>query len=125
MIAVVVAGCLALVGAVRFLAPSAFVARVEVENRSEYAIDVSVADGSGNGPTALGAAQPKRTTTFEDVYDVGRTWVFSFTHAGLEESITMSRPQLDTSGWRVSVPPDLIGRLHLAHVPPTPVFAGP
>jgi len=122
VVVLVAGGCVALVAVSRFLPPASFVARVEVENRSEYAVALRVAERSGESWTPLGTAQAKQVTAFEDVYDQGGTWVFEFAHGPFGREVTMSRDDLRRGGWRVTVPDELIAQLRAASTPPTPVF---
>ena len=125
VIAIIVTACVLLIVAARVLASDSFVPRVHVDNGSEYGVNVRVTDGSVDGWTPLGTAQPNRSTTFEEVYDEGRTWVFEFGYGGFNQSTSMSRTELEHAGWRVQVPAELIRELHRARIPATPVFNGP
>lgn len=120
----IVVGCGVLLAGTRVLTSGSFVRHVNIANSSEYAIDVRVTDDPPEGWMPLGPAQPDKTTTFEEVYDQGRTWTLSFAYAQFEKSITVSRAELQNAGWRVDVPDDLIRELRSARVPATPDFAG-
>ena len=123
--AVVVIACVVLVVGLSALTPHSFIARLDVANPSEYGIVVSVTDNPDEGWMRLGTAQPNQTTTFEGVYDQGRTWAMSFAYARLEGSITISRADLESSGWRIDIPQELIRDLRSTGVPATPAFSSP
>ena len=117
----VVAGA-ALVPFARALAPGSFIPHVQVQNPSEYGVEMAVSNASRDGWMPVGTTLPDRTTTFAEVYDQGDTWVVRFAYGPFERSMTVSRADLQRAGWQVTVPDELITQLRRAHVPETPVF---
>ena len=109
----------------RTLSRASFVPRVEVVNASEYEVDLDVTTGPHGGWMGVGVAQPRATTSFEDIYDQGATWILRFGVQGHIVERTIARAELQREQWRVHVPDELAVRLRASGVSPTPKLAGP
>ena len=99
----------------------ATVARVTYENPTDYALDVEVSSGSGEGWTTAGFVAQRSTGVAEEVSDQGDVWVFRFRSQGeTGGELRLSRSELEAAGWTVTIPPDVGRRLAEAGAPPTP-----
>jgi hypothetical protein len=108
-----VAGAIALALLVRVLIPSVpFVDRVTVVNPTVFHVEVEVGSIEDAGGLVLGAVAREQTQSFADVLDQGRRWVFRFSSGGqLGGQVVLSRDEMEKSGWRVTVPPEVSERL--------------
>ena len=99
----------------------AFVEAVTIVNDTIYAASVSVTDEDRNGWLVLSKVGPESTHSAEEVIDQGAVWVFRFDFAGrYQEEVEVSRRDLRSSGWTVSVPESFEQHLRELDVPPTP-----
>lgn len=97
------------------------VARITFENPTAYALDIEVSSGAAGGWTSAGSVRQKSTAEVSEVIDQGDVWVFRFDSQGASGGeLRLSRTELEASGWRVSVPPEVGARLTAAGAPPTP-----
>jgi hypothetical protein len=77
---------------------------VRVDNRAALPLQVDAA-GADGGRLALGVAEPRATTAFQEVVDQGATWTFVVSYGGQEVlRQTVSREELAGRGWTVQVP---------------------
>jgi hypothetical protein len=99
----------------------AFVDAITIVNDTIYAANVSVTDENRNGWLGLSKVGPESTHSAEEVIDQGAVWVFRFDFAGrYEEEVEVSRRDLRSNGWSVSVPESFEQHLRELDVPPTP-----
>jgi hypothetical protein len=117
-VVLVVVAAAALLAARHVLSSGSFVAGMEVENRSAYALELRLSGHERGGWMPVGTAQPNTVTTFEDVYDQGPTWVLEFAIGPERAAITVSRSDLRRAGWHVRVPEELIERLRRGRTSP-------
>jgi hypothetical protein len=121
----VLALAIVVIGA-RMLAGATFVPRLEVVNNSEYAVDLDVTSGGAHdGWMGVGVAKARGTTTFEDVYDQGKTWTLRFGVQGRTSELTVPRDDLERAKWRVRVPDGFAAQLRDVGVSPTPAPTSP
>jgi hypothetical protein len=77
---------------------------VRVDNRAALPLQVD-AVGPDGGRLGLGQADPRATTTFQEVADLGATWTFVVSYGGRELlRQTVSGQELAGRGWTVQVP---------------------
>ena len=77
---------------------------VRVDNRAALPLQVDAA-GADGGRLALGVAEPRARTAFQEVVDQGATWTFVVSYGGQEVlRQTVSREELAGRGWTVQVP---------------------
>lgn len=97
------------------------VPRIIFENPTDYALDIEVSSGPGEGWTSAGSVRQKSTGEVSEVIDQGDIWLFRFDSQGATGGeLRLSRTELEASGWRVSIPADVGDRLAGAGAPPTP-----
>ena len=106
-------GALVLTLLFRSLLPSVpFVERVTVVNSTVFHLEVEVSGDHDDGWLVLGAVGREQTQDFTAVLDQGRRWAFRFSSGGEQGGqFVLSRDELDRSGWRVTVPPEVGERL--------------
>jgi hypothetical protein len=93
---------------------------VEVANPSDYAIKVEVAGGGNDGWLPVGVAEPRTTTTFEDVLDQGDTWTVRYSFGDHAVKQRSTSDALRDARWHLEVPEELVARLRAEKVPPSP-----
>lgn len=99
---------------------SGFVDQVTIDNPTLYNIQVDVG-APGDGPVlALGTAPREGSRTFEQVVDQGGRWVFRLSFGGDEVGeIVVPRAQLESDGWKVTVPAEVGRQLAETGFPPS------
>ena len=119
--AMAVAAAVALAFLVDVGGGGATVARVTYENPTEYALDVEVSSGRGDGWATAGFVAQRSTGIAEEVPDQGDVWVFRFRSQGQTGGeLHLNRSELEASAWTITIPPDVGRRLAEAGAPPTP-----
>lgn len=97
------------------------VPRIVFENPTEYALDIEVSSGPGQGWTSAGSVRQKSTGEVREVIDQGDVWLFRFDSQGARGGeLRLSRTELQASGWRVTIPDEVGARLAGAGAPPSP-----
>lgn len=73
-------------------------------------------------PIALGLVDPGTARSSRGVLDQGSEWVFAFASQGVEAgTLTVSRADLEASGWGIEIPRSVVDVLRAAKVPAPPV----
>ena len=115
IIAIIVVVAVLMAASLEWLDEPNHVSRVTIANPSEYALDVAVTSGGRHGWLALSGVPVGATRDFHDVLDQGNTWVFSFRAQGRDGGETsMTRADLEASGWNITVPGQVLDRLRAA-----------
>ena len=115
IIAIIVVVAVLIAASLEWLDEPNHVSRVTIANPSEYALDVAVTSGGRHGWLALSGVPVGATRDFHDVLDQGNTWVFSFRAQGRDGGeMSMTRADLDASGWNITVPGQVLDRLRAA-----------
>jgi hypothetical protein len=92
--------------------------RLTVHNPTPYIVNVEVTGGERNGWLDVGSFPREGLRTVEELADQGRQWVFRFSYAGVDAGeLVVSRDELATDGWRITVPADVGERLRDAGLP--------
>jgi hypothetical protein len=103
VLALVVAACSAL---------PCTVERITIANSTEYDIDVEVTGQDGQGWLPLAIVEARSEEGVEDVINQGEVWIFRFEHFGDSVGeLRLTRGELEGSGWRVEIPPEVGQRL--------------
>jgi len=103
LVAILVVALLAI--AIRITEGPDFVDRVSVVNHTGYDLDVDVSNASRDGWLPLSVSTAGTTDVTRDVIDMHDTWVFRFSHEGVDAGeVEVSRDQLARTGWTVEVP---------------------
>ena len=77
---------------------------VTVTNPTVYELGVEVS-GPDSGWVPIGTVDREATLTVNHVYDEGATWRIRFSGQGVDGgSMQMSRTDLESNGWQVTVP---------------------
>ena len=115
IIAIIVVVAVLMAASLDLLDEPNHISRVTIANPSEYALDVAVTSGGRHGWLALSGVPVGATRDFHDVLDQGNTWVFSFRAQGRDGGeMSMTRADLDASGWNITVPGQVLDRLRAA-----------
>ena len=115
IIAIIVVVAVLMAASLEWLDEPNHVSRVTIANPSEYALDVAVTSGGRHGWLALSGVPVGATRDFHDVLDQDNTWVFSFRALGRDGGeMSMTRADLDASGWNITVPGQVLDRLRAA-----------
>ncbi len=97
-----------------------FVARITVENPTQFNLQVDAGAPGEDEVVALGSVPREGTRSFEQVVDQGERWVFRLSFGGEDAGeVVVPRPQLEKDGWRVVVPAGIGQALADAGHPPS------
>jgi hypothetical protein len=108
------------VGVARVTALPPRVDELRLVNPHPYHVTVEVAGEDDDGWLAVGTVERDQSETFEDVIDQGPRWRARFSYAGVDaDEITISRRDLETDGWRLTIPPTVGERLREAGLQPS------
>lgn len=119
-VAVALVGGLIVAVMAALVAPEpARVDRLTVVNPSPYEMVVDVRGADGGGWLSLGFIEQHTTSALKEVLDQGQAWTFRVKAQGRQGgTFTLTRAHLDTSGWRLTVPPRIVTALREAGAPP-------
>lgn len=99
----------------------ATVPRLTIENPTDYALAVEVRPATDPAWTSAGSVRQRSTAVVQEVVDQGDVWIFRFDSQGRSGGeLHLTRAELEGSGWRVVVPPEVGRRLAESGAPPTP-----
>ena len=88
------------------------VRHLDIVNRGDAAIAVTVHPADDDGVQLLGTIEPASTHSLRDLLDQGKTWVFSFSHAGTDLGSTrVARAALARDNWRLVIPDAVFDRM--------------
>jgi hypothetical protein len=88
------------------------VRHLDIVNRGDAAIGVTVHSVDDPGVQLLGTIEPASTHSLRDVLDQGSTWVFSFSYAGAGlGSARVTRDALARDNWRLVIPDAVFARM--------------
>lgn len=91
-----------------------------INNATPFDIIVEAGAADGQGMVMIGTAERGREVRFEDKVDQGDEWEFSFRYAGVDGGVLrVSRSELESSGWRITVPRHVGDALAEAGLGPT------
>lgn len=97
-----------------------FVDRIVIDNPTAFTANVDVVGAERNGWLDLITVGAHSQSSVEDVYDQGTTWTFRFSYSGYDEELTLSRPELERTDWRIEVPASFETALRDRGVSPPP-----
>lgn len=96
------------------------VAVLTVTNPSPYQVDVEVSRAGDDQWLDLGAVGRETARTIEELPDLGARWTFRFASGGVDGGrLELAKNALRDSGWRITVPPDVVERFEAAGVTPS------
>ena len=111
----------AAIGTERLMREPDFVARVTVQNPTDYLVDVRIDDAHGDGWVELAVLEPHITVGTREVLDQGDVWRFELSAGGVNGAVLRrTRAQLERSHWRLVIPTSVVQRFEQARVPPAP-----
>ena len=86
--------------------------QLTVVSRGDFAVNVAVSAGPGEGVLLLGTLEPGSSQTSREILDQGRTWRFSFSSGGESVgNVSVPRSTLARDDWRYLVPPAVFDRI--------------
>ncbi|HEV3474936.1 MAG TPA: hypothetical protein VG602_06195 [Actinomycetota bacterium] len=86
--------------------------RIEIVNPTGYDLTVEVSGEEQPGWLPLSVVEPGSSATVREVIDQGERWRFRFRHFGeTVGEISLDRDELESSQWRVDIPPEVGDRL--------------
>lgn len=107
------------------LGPPPTVDRIAIANPTEYDLDVEVTDPDREGWLPVAIVEARSEHVAQEVIDQGEVWIFRFLHLGDPVGeLSLTRAELERSGWRVEVPEEVEQRLHELGRPPSGEFVG-
>jgi hypothetical protein len=82
--------------------------RITIANSTEYDIEVDVTGQDRQGWLPLAIVEARSEGAIEEVIDQGEVWIFRFEHFGDSVGkVRLTRGELEGSGWRVEIPPEV------------------
>ena len=100
---------------------SSTVPRLTFENPTAYAIEIEASPGTGTGWTSVGSVRQMSTADVSEVTDQGDVWQFRFRSQGkIGGELSLTRSELEESGWRIVIPAEVGTTLAQTGAPPTP-----
>ncbi len=88
------------------------VERIEIVNPTDYDVTVDVSGPDSQGWLPLSIAEHGSSVTVREVIDQGENWSFRFRHFGeTVGEVSMSRDELEATGWLVEIPAEVGERL--------------
>ena len=98
----------------------AYVDDITVVNPHQWDVGVEVTGAEREGWLVMGTVDRGASHDFEHVIDQGAQWVFRFTYGGVDGGeLVVPRSELETSGWKVSVPEQFAQRMRAAGMSPS------
>ncbi len=92
--------------------PSPTVAEVMIVNGTPFDLDVEVNGGDRGSWLPVAIAEAGSTAAAQEVIDQGEVWIFRFRHWGDPVGeLSLTRDELERSGWKVKVPERVSQRL--------------
>jgi hypothetical protein len=102
------------------LGPPSTVEQITVVNPTVYDLDVDVTDQARDGWLPLAIVGARSEKVAQEVLDQGDQWIFRFLHWGDPVGeLSLTRTELERSGWRVEVPEQIQERLQQLGRPPS------
>lgn len=116
VVAVVASVCAAFAAGLLMMAAEPIrVDQLSVTNPSEYQIRIRI------GNSTLTDVDAETTHRYEDVFDQGQRWVFTFASQSIEAgTIEIERSVLASNNWTVVIPDNIIETLRAAPIEPAP-----
>jgi hypothetical protein len=92
--------------------PPPAVESITIANPTAYDLDVDVTGGERDGWLPLAVVEAGSEDVAQEVIDQGKVWIFRFRHFGDPVGeLSLTRAELERSGWRVEVPAEVEERL--------------
>jgi hypothetical protein len=121
VVALLVAGAVAMTFLVGLSSGPGTVARITYDNPTVYGLGVEVSSEAESGWVFAGFVAPRSTGVAEDVIDQGDVWLFRFDSQGeIGGEVRLTRAELEAANWQVTVPAHVGARLAELGAPPTP-----
>jgi len=97
-----------------------YVDDITVVNPHQWDAGLEVTGTERDGWLGMGTVDRNASRRFEQVIDQGEQWVFRFGYAGVDGGeLVVPRAELETSGWKVTVPQQFAERMRAAGVGPS------
>lgn len=94
--------------------------RITFENPTRYALNIEVSPGTGSGWIDAGFVPREASADVSEIIDQGDVWLFRFQGQGESGGeLQVTRADLQRTGWRVEIPPEVGWRLAAAGAPVT------
>jgi hypothetical protein len=98
--------------------------RLTLVNPTEYGVNVTVRSAPEQGRFSLGWSESTQERELREVPDLGETWIFAFSYAGVDAGeVTVSRAALAGADWRLEVPATVAQPIRAAGL--TPAYRDP
>ena len=100
--------------------PPTTVDRITIANPTDYELDTEVTGRDRQGWLPLAIAKAGSEVVVREVIDQGEQWIIRFLHWGDPVGeLSVTRGELERSGWRVGVPEQIGERLQQLGRPPS------
>jgi hypothetical protein len=109
-----------LIGVVLMDGP-ARVDHITITNPSDYELSIQLASDANGASLPFAVIGQHSTREFHGVLDQGDSWLFRFRAQGQDGGdVVMSRSQLASAGWQLTVPGSVVTQLQQLGVPASP-----
>lgn len=99
--------------------------RITIVNPTPYDLDVEVSGQDRDGWLPVAIVEAGEEDVVPGVSDQGEVWIFRFRHLGDPVGeLSLTRAELERSGWRVEVPNEVAERLQELGRPPSSEVIG-
>jgi hypothetical protein len=93
--------------------------QITIVNSTNYDLDVDVTGREREGWLPVAIVKPRSENIVQEVIDQGEVWIFRFMQRGdVVGDLSLTRVELERSGWRVEVPEQVEERLQQLGRPP-------
>ena len=97
-----------------------YVDDITVVTPHQWDVVVDVTGTEREGWLVMGTVDRGSSHAFEHVIDQGQQWVFRFSYGGVDGGeLVLPRTELETGGWKVSVPEQFAERMRAAGMSPS------
>jgi hypothetical protein len=98
--------------------------RLTLANPTDYGVNVTVRSAPEEGRFSLGWAEATEERVLREVPDLGDTWIFGFSYAGVDAGeLAVTRDALASGDWRLEIPASIAERIAAAGL--TPAYRDP
>jgi len=120
-VAIVIAIASVLLIGVLFMGGPARVDHLTITNPTDYDLSIQLASDANGASLPFAVIGQRSTREFHGVLDQGDNWLFRFRAQGQDGGdVTISRSELASAGWQLTVPASVLTQLQQLGVPTSP-----
>jgi hypothetical protein len=120
-VAIVIAIASVLLIGIVLMGGPARVDHITITNPTDYDLSIQLASDANGSSLPFAVIGQRSTREFHDVLDQGDSWLFRFRAQGQDAGdVTITRSQLASAGWQLTVPGTVLAQLQQLGVPASP-----